>query len=85
GLAEAVKKQAAEIAIPGQGNDKKSGFGPVISKAAQERIISWIDEAEKMGAKVVLDGRKQTVEGYDGGYWLGPTILEDVPLEAKAY
>lgn len=85
GLAEAVKKQAGQIAIPGQGNDEKAGFGPVISKAAQERIISWIDEAEKLGAKVILDGRKHKVEGYEGGYWLGPTILEDVPLEAKAY
>ena len=36
-----------------------------------------IDEAEKQGAKIVLDGRNpQAPEGYDGGYWLGPTIVD---------
>lgn len=85
GLAEAVKQQAAKIAQPGEGNDPASGYGPVISKDALARISQWIDEAVAAGATVVLDGRECKVDGYEGGYWLGPTILTDVPHECKIY
>ena len=46
--------------------------GPVISKAAKERIEKAIDEAEAAGAKVLVDGRNATVPGKPGGYWVGP-------------
>lgn len=60
-------------------------MGPVISAKAKERITSLIDDAEKRGAKVVLDGRKLVVEGYENGHFVGPTILDDVPLDSPAY
>ncbi len=49
-------------------------MGAIISKAAFERITGYIDDAERRGAKVLLDGR--TASGPDGGYWIGPTILD---------
>ena len=85
GLADAVAEQAKKIAKVGEGNDPEAGFGPVISQKAKDRIVAWIDEAEKRGARVVLDGRNATVEGYEGGYWLGPTIVENVPHDCKLY
>lgn len=85
GLASKVASYAEQIAKVGEGNQPESGFGPVISAAAKQRIVEWIDEAEARGAKVVLDGRNATVAGYDGGFWLGPTIVEDVPRECKLY
>ncbi len=52
-------------------------MGAVISAAARERIIGMIDEAEEQGAKIVLDGRNTPApDGYDGGYWLGPTVID---------
>jgi len=52
-------------------------MGTIISKAALERITNYIDEAEKMGARVLIDGRNSTPpEGYENGYWLGATILD---------
>ena len=57
-------------------------MGAVISKAARERIIRMIDEAKEQGARIVLDGRNpQSPEGYDGGYWLGPTIIDHASPE----
>jgi malonate-semialdehyde dehydrogenase (acetylating)/methylmalonate-semialdehyde dehydrogenase len=57
-------------------------MGAVISKAARERIIRMIDEAEEQGARIVLDGRNpKSPEGYDGGYWLGPTIIDHASPE----
>ncbi len=52
-------------------------MGAIINGAALERITRSIDEAERMGAKVLVDGRGARVEGA-GGYWLGPTILDHV-------
>ncbi|MBK7819757.1 MAG: CoA-acylating methylmalonate-semialdehyde dehydrogenase [Tessaracoccus sp.] len=83
-LAEMVKKHADKIQV-GYGLDKGVNMGPVITKKDQQRITDWITEAEEAGATVVRDGRGLTVEGYEDGFWVGPTILDDVPLECKAY
>jgi malonate-semialdehyde dehydrogenase (acetylating)/methylmalonate-semialdehyde dehydrogenase len=53
-------------------------LGPVISKAAKERIESAITEAEEMGAKVLVDGRGYTVPGRESGYYVGPTLIDYV-------
>ena len=83
-LAELVKEHAVSIKV-GNGLDEGVQMGPVISKVAKERIVGLIDDAEQRGAKVVMDGRTLTVDGHDDGFWLGPTILDDVPLDAPAY
>ena len=54
-------------------------MGTIISKTAFDRIKGYIDEAENMGAKVLVDGRNPVPPaGYENGYWLGPTILDGV-------
>ena len=54
-------------------------MGTIVSKVSLDRIISYIDDAEKMGARVLIDGRNATPPaGYENGYWLGATILDDV-------
>ena len=64
--------------IPGK------NLGPVISKASYERILGFIDEAEKAGAKVILDGRNPKVEGgAKEGYYLGPTIIDHVTADMR--
>lgn len=83
-LAERVKVHAEKITI-GYGLDDGVTMGPVITRAARDRITSWIDDAEQRGASVVLDGRGHTVDGYADGFWLAPTILDDVPLDAPVY
>ena len=53
-------------------------IGPVISGEARERIIGSIDEAVAAGATLLLDGRHASVPGREGGFWIGPTILDRV-------
>ena len=83
-LADLVKKHAEKIHV-GEGMGEGVEMGPVISAKAKKRITGLIDDAEERGAKVVLDGRKLVVEGYENGHFLGPTILDDVPLDSPAY
>ena len=56
-------------------------LGAVINKQSQERIEKYIDEAEKQGAKILLDGRKTVVEGKEKGTYVGPTVIDHVTPE----
>ncbi len=58
--------------IPGQ------NLGAVISHAAKERIEGFISEAERDGAKILVDGRGAVVEGKEGGTYVGPTVIDFV-------
>ena len=52
-------------------------MGAIIDKSALERIHAAIAEAEKQGAKILVDGRKATPsKGYENGHWLGATIID---------
>jgi malonate-semialdehyde dehydrogenase (acetylating)/methylmalonate-semialdehyde dehydrogenase len=57
--------------------------GPVISKEAKQRIESYITEAEKMGAKVLVDGRGYVVPGKESGYYVGPTLIDHVTPDMR--
>ncbi|CEG94119.1 iolA (Myo-inositol catabolism IolA protein) (Methylmalonic acid semialdehyde dehydrogenase) [Propionibacterium freudenreichii subsp. freudenreichii] len=85
-LIPALKARATKI-VTDAGTNPDAEMGPVITRAAQERITSWIDEAEKAGAKVVLDGRGYTPDNpaEKDGFWLAPTILDDVPTNLPIY
>jgi len=67
----------ARSVIPGD------NLGPVISLEAKQRIERYIGEAEAAGATVLLDGRNATVSGREGGFWVGPTILDHVRPDMK--
>jgi len=74
-LIEGIAKRSAEITL---GKD----LGPITNQAGVERITGYIDAAEASGAKVLLDGRGQTAT--DGGYWVGPTLLDHVTPDMPA-
>ena len=67
--------EAARKIVPGE------NLGSVISAAARERIEGYITAAEKAGATILLDGRGATVAGKEGGYYVGPTIIDHVTLD----
>ena len=71
---------AAAALKVGYGLDETVQMGPVISAGHRDRIVGFIDRGEQEGAKVALDGRTVRVSGYDG-YFVGPTILDDVRPE----
>ncbi|HRI22119.1 MAG TPA: CoA-acylating methylmalonate-semialdehyde dehydrogenase [Panacibacter sp.] len=53
-------------------------LGAVINKASKERIEYFITEAEKLGAKILVDGRNTVVEGKENGTYVGPTVIDYV-------
>lgn len=71
-ILDAVRVRAAKITT---GKD----LGPVTTQAARDRIAGYIDGAERMGARIVLDGRRASAVA--GGYWIGPTIIDGVTAD----
>ena len=67
----------AKAILPGK------NLGSIISKEAQIRIESYIEEAEREGAKIILDGRDVKVSGKENGYFIGPTIIDYVSPDMK--
>ncbi len=58
-------------------------LGPVISREAKQRIESYITEAEKAGAKVLVDGRGLVVAGKEEGFYVGPTLIDHVTPDMR--
>ncbi|MCK4342716.1 MAG: CoA-acylating methylmalonate-semialdehyde dehydrogenase [Phycisphaerae bacterium] len=56
-------------------------MGPVISRQHLDRVLGYIDSAEREGAKIVLDGRKVKVANSPEGFFVGPTIIDHVQPE----
>lgn len=73
-IIDQICEEARKI-IPGK------NLGAVISKAAKERIEGYITEAEKDGAKILVDGRGATVEGKENGTYVGATVIDYVTPE----
>ncbi|BFI76899.1 CoA-acylating methylmalonate-semialdehyde dehydrogenase [Sulfurisphaera ohwakuensis] len=73
--------EAAKQLKIGYGLDESVDMGPVVTKDAKKRIISYIEKGIEEGAKLILDGRDVKVPDYPNGYFLGPTIFDEVTPE----
>src|SRR6185312_13656542 len=60
-------------------------MGPLVTKAHREKVASYIDAGEVDGAKIVLDGRNVTSKAGAEGFWLGPTLIDNVTPEMSVY
>lgn len=72
-----LKKQASQIKV-GPAVDKTSKLGPITYKKHYDEVIADIDKGVSEGATLVLDGRNYVVEGFENGYYVGPTIFDNV-------
>ena len=70
---------AAHARKVGYGLDPEVEMGPVIRAESKVRIEALISQAEQEGARVLADGRDKHVSGYEKGYFVFPTVMENVP------
>jgi malonate-semialdehyde dehydrogenase (acetylating)/methylmalonate-semialdehyde dehydrogenase len=83
-IVDAVAAKAREVRV-GPGRDETSEMGPVVTPEARDRINGYIDSGEKAGAKVAVDGRGLKVSGYESGFFVGPTVLDEVKPDMDVY
>lgn len=70
---------------PGAADDPDAGYGPQITRSAQERIRGLIADAKAEGARCLLDGSACEVAGYPDGNWIGPTLFAEVAPSMAIY
>ncbi|MEO5535471.1 MAG: CoA-acylating methylmalonate-semialdehyde dehydrogenase [Pseudolysinimonas sp.] len=60
-------------------------MGPLITKEHRDKVAGYLDTAVTDGATLVVDGRGISVDGDDAGFWLGPTLIDRVPVTSDVY
>ncbi|WBA80871.1 CoA-acylating methylmalonate-semialdehyde dehydrogenase [Endozoicomonas sp. GU-1] len=95
-VAVAVGDQAADALVAkmaeamkglkvGACTDSSNDFGPVITGAHRDKVISYISHAENQGASIVVDGRTPKVDGYPDGFFVGGTLIDRVTPAMTSY
>lgn len=83
---ELVTKITERMAALRVGDGRRGcDMGPLVTEQHRDKVASYIDIAREDGAEVIVDGRDVVVDGAEGGFWLGPTLLDRVPTTSRAY
>ena len=83
-LVEQISNKAQTLKVA-PWTDSESDMGPVISREHKEKILNYIEIGEKEGAELVLDGRDIKIQGYENGYFVGPTLFDKVKPNMTIY
>ena len=69
----------------GISTDAGAQYGPVVSAAHRKRVCDYIQMGQDEGAELVVDGRDFSLQGYEKGFFIGPTLFDQVTREMKTY
>jgi malonate-semialdehyde dehydrogenase (acetylating)/methylmalonate-semialdehyde dehydrogenase len=83
-LIEKLKPRIASLRIR-DGMEADADMGPVVTGAHREKILSYIESGIADGAQLVCDGRRHTVPGREGGFFMGATLFDHARPEMKIY
>lgn len=83
-LAVKLHERVAELRV-GPALSPDVDYGPLITREAVERVSDYIQAGVDAGATLLADGRGHVVEGYEKGFYLGPTLFDHVTTEMSIY
>ncbi|MFC0540330.1 CoA-acylating methylmalonate-semialdehyde dehydrogenase [Kutzneria chonburiensis] len=69
----------------GDGRKPDSEMGPLVTGAHRDKVTSYVDAGLSEGARLVVDGRQHTIDGDSAGFWLGPTLFDNVEPDMTIY
>ncbi|RUU32114.1 CoA-acylating methylmalonate-semialdehyde dehydrogenase [Mesorhizobium sp. M6A.T.Ce.TU.016.01.1.1] len=69
----------------GPSTDSSADFGPLVTAQALERVKGYVDTGVKEGAKLVVDGRGFSMQGYENGYYMGGCLFDNVTSDMRIY
>src|SRR5213075_1227483 len=81
-----VEKLIGKVAklTVGNGLEKTTRLGPMHTKVQREEIEAQVEDAKKRGAKVLIGGKRTEGETFEKGFYYLPTVIADVPEDARA-
>ena len=71
-------RERIDVLKVGPGTDPASEMGPLVSQAHYDKVTGLIAKGVEEGADLVVDGRAITVDGHEGGYFVGPSVFDNV-------
>lgn len=83
-LVNVLAEKIAKLKV-GPYTDGEVDFGPVITKQSKDAIIGYIDRSVEEGATIVCDGRNPGIAKNSNGFYLGPTLLDNVKPGMEIY
>ncbi len=83
-LVDAIVTRMAAIRT-GAGTKSGSDMGPLVTGAHRDRVAGYVEAGAAAGARLVVDGRTVVPDGDDGGFWLGPTLFDEVTPDMSIY
>ncbi len=84
---EFVERMTSEIGKlkVGVSTDAEAHFGPVVTAAHRQRIEDYIEMGVKEGANLLVDGRGLSLQGHEEGFFIGPSLFDNVTPTMKSY
>jgi malonate-semialdehyde dehydrogenase (acetylating)/methylmalonate-semialdehyde dehydrogenase len=83
-LIEGVQTRIEKLSV-GPGDQPGIEMGPLVTKQHLDRVRGYVDSGEKEGALLVADGRDFVVDGHEDGYFMGPTLFDNVTTGMSIY
>jgi malonate-semialdehyde dehydrogenase (acetylating)/methylmalonate-semialdehyde dehydrogenase len=83
-LIDGVQNRISKLNV-GSGDQPGVEMGPLVTKAHLDRVRGYVDQGVEQGALLVADGRDFVVDGYEGGFFLGPTLFDQVTPNMSIY
>jgi malonate-semialdehyde dehydrogenase (acetylating)/methylmalonate-semialdehyde dehydrogenase len=83
-LIDSVQTRIEKLNV-GPGDLPGVEMGPLVTSQHLERVRGYVDAGEAEGAVLVTDGRDLVVDGYENGYFLGPTLFDEVQPDMSIY
>jgi len=83
-VVEAIADRIPKVKV-GPGMDPESEMGPLITREHRDKVASYLDSGPAQGARVVVDGREHDLYKEDKGFFLAPSLIDDVTPEMDAY
>jgi malonate-semialdehyde dehydrogenase (acetylating)/methylmalonate-semialdehyde dehydrogenase len=83
-LIEGVHNRVEKLSV-GPGDQPGIEMGPLVTRQHLDRVRGYVDAGEKEGALLVADGRDFVVDGHEDGYFLGPTLFDNVTTGMSIY
>ena len=76
---------AIEALNVGISTDPQAHYGPVVTQEHKQKVEAWIARCAEEGGEIVVDGRGFTLQGYEKGFFVGPTLIDHVTPEMDSY
>ena len=83
-LVERLKPRVEALRV-GPPTDPDVDYGPLVTREHRANVLRWIDQGVAEGAELVVDGRRVSFQGYEGGFYLGGSLFDRVRPEMESY